>query len=100
MVGLEAGEAETVNNDLDPAGKYPVDKGIDGVTGSGFDGLVIPGGSVGADKLRGSEAVVGFVRDFFQQAKSVGVICHGPWTFVEADVSEVQPYGWLPISGR
>jgi deglycase len=26
------------------------------------------------------------VRDFFTQAKPVGVICHGPWTLVEADV--------------
>jgi protease I len=26
------------------------------------------------------------VRGFFEQAKPVGVICHGPWTLVEADV--------------
>ncbi len=30
--------------------------------------------------------MIAFVRDFFQQAKPVGVICHGPWTLVEADV--------------
>jgi protease I len=29
---------------------------------------------------------VQFVRDFFEQAKPVAVICHGPWTLVEADV--------------
>jgi protease I len=29
---------------------------------------------------------VSFVRDFFKQEKPVGVICHGPWTLVEADV--------------
>ena len=28
-----------------------------------------------------------FVRAFFEQAKPVGVICHGPWTLVEADVA-------------
>ncbi|HEY2477846.1 MAG TPA: DJ-1/PfpI family protein [Solirubrobacterales bacterium] len=27
-----------------------------------------------------------FVRDFFTEGKPVGVICHGPWTLVEADV--------------
>jgi protease I len=26
------------------------------------------------------------VRDFFEQGKPVGVICHGPWTIVEAGV--------------
>jgi protease I len=86
VIGLEAGEAETVNNDLDPAGRYPVDRTIEGVSASDYDGLVIPGGTVGADKLRASKAVVAFVREFFAQGKPVGVICHGPWTLVEADV--------------
>ena len=27
-----------------------------------------------------------FVRAFFEPDKPVGVICHGPWTLVEADV--------------
>ena len=27
-----------------------------------------------------------FVRTFFEQGKPVGVICHGPWMLVEADV--------------
>ncbi len=26
------------------------------------------------------------VRDFFKTGKPVGVICHGPWTLVEADL--------------
>jgi protease I len=46
----------------------------------------VPGGTVDSDTLRGSEEAVGFVRGFFEQAKPVGVICHGPWTLVEADV--------------
>ena len=29
---------------------------------------------------------VGFVRDFVNSGKPIGVICHGPWTLVEADV--------------
>ncbi len=27
-----------------------------------------------------------FVKAFFEQGKPVAVICHGPWTLVEADV--------------
>src|SRR5918912_267404 len=33
-----------------------------------------------------SVEAVSFLRGFFEQAKPVGVICHGPWTLVEADV--------------
>lgn len=85
-IGLEAGEAQTVNQDLDPGSTYRVDRVIDDVSADDFDGLVIPGGTVGADTLRGSPAVVAFIRDFFAQGKPVAVICHGPWTLIEADV--------------
>ena len=88
VIGLETGEAETVNNDLDPGGKYPVDAAVADVVADDFDGLIVPGGSVGADKLRGDDDAVAFVRDFFDQGKPVAVICHGPWTLVEADVVE------------
>lgn len=84
VVGLEVGEAHTVNGDLDPGGKYKVDKKVSEVSADEFDGLVIPGGTVGADRLRGDSEIVAFVNDFFQQAKPVGVICHGPWLLVEA----------------
>ncbi|MCE4226646.1 type 1 glutamine amidotransferase [Methylobacterium sp. C25] len=86
VIGLEAGEAETVNGDLDPGGRYAVDAAIEGASASQFDGLVIPGGCVGADKLRASKDVIALVHDFVAQGKPIGVICHGPWTLVEADV--------------
>jgi putative intracellular protease/amidase len=99
VIGLEAGEAETVNNDLDPANRYKVDRTIEaglqtddrhgrpgllhrlmrlgelrilgaarcdhdpanrykvdrtieGASAADYDGLVVPGGCVGADKSR------------------------------------------------
>ncbi|MEI5686749.1 type 1 glutamine amidotransferase domain-containing protein [Sphingomonas kyungheensis] len=85
VISLETGEAQTVNNDLDPGSSYTVDKAIGDVAAADFDGLVIPGGTVGADKLRGSDAVVAFVRDFFAAGKPVAAICHAPWTLIEAD---------------
>jgi protease I len=86
VIGLESGQAQTNNNDLDPGNSYSVDKTIGVVSADEFDGLVIPGGCVGADKLRADAGTVSFVRSFFEQAKPVGVICHGPWLLVEAGV--------------
>ena len=88
VVGLQAGTAQTVNDDLDPGKSFTVDRAIDDVSADDFDGLVIPGGCVGADKLRASEEVVEFVREFFVDGKPVAVICHAPWLLVEADVLE------------
>lgn len=36
--------------------------------------------------MRKDEGVVSFVQDYFKTGKPVGVICHGPWTLVEADL--------------
>ena len=86
VVSLGTDDAQAVNHDLDPGATYAVDKAVGDVWASDFDGLVIPGGSVGADKLRASKEVVAFVRAFFDAGKPVAAICHAPWTLVEADV--------------
>lgn len=86
VIGLETGQAETNNHDLDPGSTYLIDKAIDDVSAHEFDGVIIPGGCVGADKLRASEKVVAFVSDFFTQQKPVAAICHAPWVLIEADV--------------
>ncbi|MCW2391490.1 protease I [Sphingobium sp. B1D7B] len=88
VIGIETGEAKTNNNDLDPGGSYTVDRAVADVSVDDFDGLIIPGGSVGADKLRGDDDVVDLVRAFAEAGKPIGVICHGPWLLVEADVVE------------
>ncbi len=48
----------------------------------------MPGGTVGADKLRGSAEAIDFIRAFFDQKKPVAAICHAPWTLIEAGVLE------------
>jgi protease I len=86
VVGVQTGEAQTMNNDVNPGETFTVEKTFSEVSPEDYDALIVPGGTVGADKLRGSDEAVGFVRGFFEQAKPVGVICHGPWMLVEADV--------------
>ena len=86
VVGIETGEAQTMNSDVNPGETFTVEKTFSEVSADEYDGLVIPGGTVGADTLRAEEDAVNFIHSFFEQAKPVGVICHGPWTLVEAGV--------------
>lgn len=86
VVGIESGEASTMNSDVNPGDSFTVEKTFSEVSADDYDGLVVPGGTVGADNLRGNEEAVAFVRSFFEQAKPVAAICHGPWILVEADV--------------
>jgi protease I len=75
-----------MNNDTEMGDTFTVDKAVTDTSPDEYDALIIPGGTVGADNLRADPNVVRFVHGFFEQAKPVGVICHGPWTLVEADV--------------
>ena len=85
LIAPEAGEAQAFNH-LDKADTFKVDRTVGEANASEYDGLVLPGGVANPDNLRMHEDAVAFVRSFFEQAKPVGVICHGPWTLVEAGV--------------
>ena len=63
-----------------------VDGVIDDASADDYDALVLPGGVMNPDKLRTSDAVLAFVRAFFEQGKPVGAICHAPWMLAEAGV--------------
>jgi protease I len=81
LVSIKRGEIQGKKNTT-----FKVDKLTSAADASEYDGLVLPGGVANPDKLRMDEDAVRFVRDFFEQGKPVGVICHGPWTLVEAGV--------------
>jgi protease I len=53
-----------------------------------YDGLVLPGGVANPDQLRSNPEALEFVREIFRGGKPVGVICHGPWTLIDAGVAE------------
>jgi protease I len=85
LLAPQAGEIQAFNH-LDKAETFAADRAVGDADAGEFDGLVLPGGVANPDNLRTHEEAVGFVRDFFAAGKPVGVICHGPWTLIEADV--------------
>ncbi|MGH3117628.1 MAG: type 1 glutamine amidotransferase domain-containing protein [Gaiellales bacterium] len=85
LVSLEDGEIQGFNH-YDKADRFPVDRTVDEARAGDYDGLVLPGGVGNPDTLRMDKDAVAFVRSFVEVGKPVAVICHGPWTLVEADV--------------
>jgi protease I len=85
LVSLEEGEIQGFNH-YDKAGSFKVDKPVEEASAGDYDALVLPGGVGNPDNLRQDENAVQFVRDFFEQGKPVGAICHAPWALVEAGV--------------
>jgi protease I len=85
LVSLKSGQVQMFNH-LSAGDTIEVDETAADADPAEFDGLVLPGGVANPDALRADADAVRFVRDFFEQEKPVGVICHGPWTLVEAGV--------------
>jgi protease I len=85
LLAPEAGEVQAFNH-LDKGSTFAVDRTLAVAQPSEYDGVVLPGGVANPDQLRTDERAVRFLRDFFAEGKPVGVICHGPWTLVEADL--------------
>ena len=85
LVSLEEGEIQGFDH-YDKADTFRVDRVVSDVTVDDYDGLVLPGGVGNPDTLRANEDAVRFAQTFVESGKPVAVICHGPWTLVEADV--------------
>ena len=86
LLSIDSGEIQAVNGDINPADTFRVDKEVASASVDDYDGLILPGGVLNPDNLRQDADAVRFVQEFFKTGKPVGVICHGPWTLVEADL--------------
>jgi protease I len=87
-VDLLAPEEDEIQafNHLDKGDTFTPDRTVGDADPGAYDGLVLPGGVANPDQLRTETDAVQFVRAFFEAGKPVGVICHGPWTLINADV--------------
>jgi protease I len=85
IVAPKAGEVQAFQH-LDKGDSFPVDRPLTEVSIDDFDALLLPGGVANPDQLRMEPAAVDLVRAFVEAGKPVAVICHGPWTLVEAGV--------------
>ena len=87
LVSLSDEKVQAFNH-LDKADTFAVDVTVKDAKVTDFDGLVLPGGVSNPDALRMDDDAVAFVKGFAEGGKPVAVICHGPWTLVEAGVLE------------
>jgi len=85
LVAPESGAVQAMNH-LDKGDTFEATVTTADASVDRYDAVVLPGGVANPDRLRTDEAAVSFVRSMFEQGKPAAVICHGPWTLVEADL--------------
>jgi protease I len=64
--------------------EVPVDVDLHAARADDFDALLLPGGVMNPDKLRGTPEAVELVKAFVTAKKPIAAICHGPWTLINA----------------
>ena len=85
LIAPEGGEVQAFNH-LDKGPMHSVDTKLADAEPDDYDGVVLPGGVANPDQLRTEPDAIDFLQRIFAEGKPVGVICHGPWTLVEADL--------------
>jgi len=85
LISIKAGAIQSMDH-TEKSKTYEVDRTVADADPADYHALVLPGGVQNPDKLRMDEDAVRFVKAFADAGKPIGVICHGPWTLVEADV--------------
>lgn len=86
LIASEGARTVQAFNHLDKADTFEVDLPVSRAGVEDYDALVLPGGVANPDRLRTDPEAVAFVKGFVEAGKPVAVICHGPWTLVEAGV--------------
>ncbi|WP_458688798.1 type 1 glutamine amidotransferase domain-containing protein [Nocardia tengchongensis] len=79
-------DVQTFRHDLIPSEPVRPDMALSEVDPDTFDGMVIPGGTVNADKLRTNAVAKELVRSLIAADRMIAAICHGPWLLVESAV--------------
>jgi protease I len=85
LVSEEPGQVQAFNH-LDKADMFDVDVTLADASASDYDALMLPGGVANGDEVRTQPGAVELVKAFADAGKPIGVICHGGWVLIEADI--------------
>ncbi|MBW1784151.1 MAG: type 1 glutamine amidotransferase [Deltaproteobacteria bacterium] len=81
VVGSGSSEAYTGKSGTEAK----VDAGIDQISASEFDGVIVPGGYA-PDHMRRYPKMVNLVKELFEARKVVAAICHAGWMLASARI--------------
>ena len=88
LLSTEAGTIQAMKGDWEHADTFDVDSTVSDADASAYAGVVLPGGTLNADAVRGDEEVQAFVRAVHDAGRPVAAICHAPWILAQAGLAK------------
>lgn len=88
VYSADTGTIRAKQGDTEPGSEVAVDGTMKELQLDDFDALVVPGGTVNADRVRLDREAQRIVRESLESGKPTAVICHGPWVLINAGAAE------------
>lgn len=86
LIAAEDKTVQGMQGDVNKQDEFEADLLLKDAKVSDYDALVLPGGTVNADKLRINPTAQQLVKDFLQADRLVAAICHAPWLLISSGV--------------
>lgn len=81
-------EVQGMNQDVNKGDTFMADLFAKEANPSDYDALVLPGGTVNADTIRGNEEAHSIINAINNDNKTLAVICHAPWTLINTGIAK------------
>ncbi len=75
-------------NHVDKGDTFTADMFAKDANPDDYDALVLPGGTVNADAMRGDEEAHRIIKAINQANKPLAAICHAPWALINTDIAK------------
>lgn len=81
-------EVQAMNQDVDKGHTFTADIFANEADVNDYDALVLPGGTVNADTIRGNEEAHKIINAINDAGKTLAAICHAPWVLINTGIAK------------
>ena len=81
-------EVQAMKQDVDKGDIFTADIFASEAHLADYDALVLPGGTVNADTIRGNKQAHGIINAINDANKPLAVICHAPWILINTGIAK------------
>ena len=80
-------EVQGMKQDVNKADTFTADLFAKDAKTDEYDALVLPGGTVNADTIRGNKEAHSIIKAINDASKPLAVICHAPWVLINTGIA-------------
>lgn len=81
-------EVQAMQQDVNKGDTFTADIFAKDANVADYEALVLPGGTVNADTIRGNEEAHSIINAINDAGKPLAVICHAPWVLINTDIAK------------